>query len=139
MAESYIVTMRGCGQMCRLGTIMFNATYAMALRGTHACLLESGIVSFVRETIGPLLYAHAPMESHPSVPSIDVAFVDDEAVVLISSNALALQRSLFILLGILSCILAQLRLEINWNPVKTECILVFAWKICFSGAGNLPS
>jgi hypothetical protein len=59
---------------------------------------------------------------------LDAAFIDDECLVLVSASAKSLRKSIDILLESLVTIFSFLRLEINWNPGKTEAFLTFRGK-----------
>jgi hypothetical protein len=62
------------------------------------------------------------------VPVIDAAFVDDEALAILARSPCQLDKAVNKMLEHLVRICSQMRLDINWNPGKTEAFLRYRGK-----------
>ena len=59
---------------------------------------------------------------------IDAAFVDDECLVLLATSPRVLDAAIQVLLRILVTTFANLHLEINFHPGKSEALLFYCGK-----------
>ena len=63
---------------------------------------------------------------HSACPIVDVAFVDDECLMLAANTPSTLDANIDILLVSLSSVFKKLlKIEIKWKPGKTECCSVY--------------
>ena len=110
-ADSFIVSAFGGRQGCKLGAIIFNAAYSLALKVLHARLRAAGIVFRVQCEAGAFWQSsssetrfqwHCPDGGGIDgfVDTLDATFVDDEAIILVASAPKVLHDSIQILLNI---------------------------------------
>eukprot|EP00972_Heterocapsa_arctica_P087800 12947421-Heterocapsa_arctica.AAC.1 len=69
----------------------------------------------------PCAYDHNNIDD--MIPVVEVAFVDDEGIMLSAPSPSLLDRAISILLESARQMFSLLELEINWKPGKTECCL----------------
>ena len=113
-STSYIVTSTGGRQGCKLGAIIFNAAYSLALSVLHARLRAASITLRLRRYDAPFWSQDAAADSeYVEEDIIDAAFVDDEAIILTASSPKALMKAVRILLDILPDTFQRFRPEIS--------------------------
>ena len=119
----------GGKQGCKFGSTIFNGSYSVGLLLLRDALLRAGVVLRVRRH-GPDFLSPAECDStdDTTIPIVDVAFVDDECLMLCAKSASELDACIDVLLVSLSGVFSLLQFEINWKPGKTECSIVYRGK-----------
>ena len=140
--ETVLETQCGGRQGCKLGAVLFNMIYALALRHLTAALLRHGIV-LVLPAAPRHVWGNPPPESDaadgPSaplwfdpqatpVPLVELTYVDDEALLLSSTSPAALLRAHMLSMQILTDTFHEFGFRINWKAGKTECMFVWRGK-----------
>ena len=118
--DERVVSETGGRQGCQLGCILFNSSYALALKILHDRLRERGVMLRLPCAAGPC-WSPPAADVAPlalGVNALDAAFTDDECLVLVSASAKLFRDSIDILLESLVTSFTSLRLEINGNPGK---------------------
>jgi hypothetical protein len=122
-----VTSRTGGRQGCKLGALTFNCDYSIALGILTVALAEADIVMRTRVPSGP--FWEPPDEQNVDFESVvDVAFVDDEAIVILARNAGLLDKAMRIVLEVLTEVFGNLHLELNWQPGKSECLLKYRGK-----------
>ena len=121
----HLIVSKGGRQGCRVGGILFNLSYARALKTLYMRAKDEGIVLVVRYlpgaapgTTAPLL-PHAPVD-HDSVPVFDVTFVDDDAIILTAAVPATLSLRFTRAVQLLIEVFDHYGMTINWKPGKTR-------------------
>ena len=135
--DTAVLSLTGGRQGCKLGSLLFNSAYAVALDMLHWELSEAGI-SLRVHVEGQCFWCPPgggnPPECAFSTRSVgassfeevvDATFVDDEAIVVMASTAALLDVAIDKLLEIVTRIFELMHLEINWSVGKTECLLKY--------------
>ena len=129
--DTAIVVRVGGRQGCKFGATVFNSSYAIALLALRDSLLSEGIVLRLQSCddasffgAGSNFEADSMFDStEGSVPTLDAAFVDDEAIAILARSPCQLDKAVNTLLKHLVSICSRMRLDINWNPGKTEAFV----------------
>ena len=119
-----ILSQVGGRQGCKVGSMVFNSVYSIALDALHAALKRDGLSLHLPVPDGPFWSADAG-EKPQMVDVADCTFVDDECIVVMQPTAASLDRAIDKKLGHATDIFSALRLEINWNQRKTEAMVRF--------------
>ncbi|CAK0824114.1 unnamed protein product [Prorocentrum cordatum] len=133
----------GGKQGCKHGSAIFNGSYSVGLLLLMGALLKAGATLRIHDP-GPDFVSPGgvPADRRPpaaeggagsvlpasldsAVPVIDVAFVDDECLLLCAETPAVLDRNIDVLLGSLCGIFDPLGFVNNWKPGKTECSLIY--------------
>ncbi|CAK0829298.1 unnamed protein product, partial [Prorocentrum cordatum] len=117
---------------CNLGAFTFSSVHGIAMYFLRWELQEAGIVFRLRVPAGAF-WAEPDENNHDTEPVIDAAFVDDEAVGLLSTSAGALNSAIEAFLRMLTSVFSKLYLDINWASGKTEA------SIALRGHGAVPA
>ena len=94
-------------------------------------LLKSGVVLRLREgrrefwSTDDNYDDFCSSDNSCKVPIVDVAFVDDECLMLAANTPSILDANIDALLMSLTSVFKLLMFEINWKPGKTECCFVY--------------
>eukprot|EP00973_Karenia_brevis_P020940 2879838-Karenia_brevis.AAC.1 len=83
--ETVITAATGGRQGCKVGSLIFNGAYSIALHMLHADLLDAGIV--LRISASGQAFWDERHSHDDALIIIDVTFVDDECVVLVAKSA----------------------------------------------------
>ena len=126
--DSYIVSTTGGRQGCKLGGIVFNEAYALALRVLYDRLADANIVLRLKYSKGPFWASQFSHQNPCEQSVIDATFIDDEAIALVSASPRAFRDAIKILVEILPDTFRKFRLQINWSPGKTEAMMVWRGK-----------
>ena len=128
--SSLLVTCAGGRQGCKLGALIFNLLYSMALRRVKAALIAEGVVLHVRVPDGyfDLRGCETSFSNGEGVPVVEVTYVDDQAFLLGATSAKLLMQAIQLLLTHLVNIFRSFGLCINWKPGKTEGFVTFRGK-----------
>ena len=113
---------------CEYEAEVFSCCYAVALNLIKDELADSGIILNLAQAGNCFWLQRDDNGDTPTVPVLDVAFVDDECVMLRASSPTILNTSINALLPVLHKVFGLMKLEINWKPGKTECFLVYRRK-----------
>ena len=140
--ETVLETQCGGRQGCKLGAVLFNMIYALALRRLIAALLRHGIV-LVLPAAPRHIWGSPPPESDAAdsssaplwfdaqarpVPLVELTYVDDEALLLSSTSPAALLKAHMLMMQILTDTFREFGFRINWKAGKTECMFVWRGK-----------
>ena len=136
--NTYVATMTGGRQGCKLGGIVFNSAYALVLIALRSKLTSSGITLRVKRRDGPFWDTSTPL-AHDAEDVVDVAFVDDLCVVLFATSPKQLWCATMALLQVTTELFNFFRLFINWNKGKTEAFMKFRGKQSLSYYDKLRS
>ena len=130
--DSAIAVRVGGRQGCKFGATIFNSVYSIALNMLRDALMDAGIVLRLKLKSGDVFWSSGgddeSDEGDETVPIIDVAFVDDECIMISSKSPSLLDRGINVLLSTVTKVYKILRLEINWRPGKTECFVRYRGK-----------
>ena len=134
--SKFIVTNTGGRQGCKLGALLFNLVYSIALRRVRDTLVSAGIIVHLRAQ-NPCFWTGSSSEvsfapALGTLPLVEITYDDDEAVTLSASSPAALRRACTTLISTLTAVFRSLGLVVNWKPGKTEAFMVFRGK----NAGN---
>ena len=130
-----VVARRGGRQGCKLGAIVFNLVYAVALSHVRTSIQKQNCVLVIKGFVDSPFWGHSdvhvatecrPDENDETV--IEVTFVDDEAIMLASKSPRRLELAILALLESLCTVSSSLGLELNFKPGKSEAFLVFRGK-----------
>ena len=124
-----IVTSAGGRQGCKLGALVFNLAYSIALKRARVELAALGLLLSIKVCHDrPFWASHgADFEwseaSQPESVHFEIAFVDDIAAYLSAPSVKSLLIAVPILVRQLSSVLHGLGFKINWDKNKTECFI----------------
>jgi hypothetical protein len=131
--EKAIVTKTGGRQGCKLGGLVFNLIYSIALKRLRVKLGELGVVLKIATNsespiwaAGKALYTWNPSGEGKEV--VEVIFVDDEACTLAASSPKLLVKAIELLLAELVNSFRMFGFRINWSAGKTEAFVTFRGK-----------
>jgi lactam utilization protein B len=122
-SEQVITSRTGGRQGCKLGAMMFNANYSVALNFLTDRLESKGVALKLVVPQGTLW--ETPRHDDEVRPVVAVTFVDDLCVVVIYSSPIALDAAVTVLLEVLTTTFADMHLSRNWGPDKTEALLKY--------------
>ena len=129
-AESAFTIPSGGRQGCPFGSIVFTSCYSVALLWLEEAILEAGVGTTV-SSAGPgwACPEPTPGASGPGEVSCShITFVDDEAIFLEGKSVNEIDHALSVVLTSVLDIFAALRLDISFEPNKTEALLWYAGK-----------
>ena len=132
--DALIVTDVGGRQGCKLGALIFNLIYSIALRELRVKLVKAGFVLHIRcKGDDPFWNSNGNdfswESSAPySTPIVEITYVDDEAITIAASSPRALWKAINFLLQELIDAFSMFGFRINWNPGKTEAFVTFRGK-----------
>ena len=122
-----VVPATGGRQGCKLGSVVFNTKYAIALFLLEAELGKADLGLKVRSRSGEF-WSDGTRGADDEDKVIDVAFVDDLCIMLSARGGASLDVAIEIVLSTLIRIFSLLQLDINWAKGKTECLLMYRGK-----------
>ena len=123
-SEFVITFYTGGRQGCKLGGIVFNNAYAIALDFLSWELSRARIAFRVAVPTGAFWDPPDP-ENGDFECVVDAAFVDDECLVLMASSPAQLNCAIDVLFKVLLLSFSNVYFEINWKPGKTEALLCY--------------
>ena len=137
-SSEHLIVGKGGRQGCRFGGVLFNLSYAKALKTLYQRASEEGIVLMIRHRPGAAPGAETS-EEIPSedVPVFDVTFVDDEAIVITAAVPSTLSRKFSRAVQLLIEVFDHYGMTVNWKPGKTEAIIVYRGKKAKDEAAKL--
>ena len=134
--ESVVQSVVGGRQGCKLGGLVFAATHGRVMKEVRSRMRESNIVlklfhkqdDAVWDAGEPdKLAREAPDEWH-EVETVEAAFVDDEAFVLMAPTCKKMDDIIDTVTEIITSTFYKYGLTINWKPGKTEAMLRYRHK-----------
>jgi hypothetical protein len=138
-----IVTRSGGRQGCKLGAMLFNLIYSVALRRITAELAEQGIVLRITATGTGPFWGGACSNWHwggnDGTPFVEITYVDDEAMMLAARSPAMLVVAYNMLLRTLCDTFAEFGFVINWSEGKTEAIVRYRGRHAASHARSLAA
>ena len=146
-----IETNLGSRQGCKFGAIIFNLMYCRALDDLRCALRNEGLLSvFEYYPAAPWCHMACKKDGTPLVASsyemCDISYVDDECLCLDAGTNDELLEKLTKALDVMQCVFTRHFLELNWKPLKTECVLRLvgrgtkrAWKSIERSAEQRPA
>ena len=129
-----LVTSAGGRQGCKLGALVFNLIYSVALKRIRQKMIDKGVVLHLRRTSdAPFWESHgnggAWNDTEPeATPVVEVTYVDDEAFKLAASSPRLLVFAIDTLLSELVATFNAFGFHINWGAGKTEAFVTFRGK-----------
>ena len=142
-----IETNLGSRQGCKFGAIIFNLMYCRALDDLRRALRNEGLLSVFEyyPDAAPWCHMACKKDGNPLVASsyemCDITYVDDECLCLDAGTNDEFLEKLPKALDIMQGVFTRHFLELNWKPLKTECVLHLtgrgtkhAWKTIESSA-----
>ena len=134
--ESVVQSVVGGRQGCKLGGLVFAATHGRVMKEVRSRMSESDIVlklfhkpdDAVWDAGEPDKLAHEAPDEWQAVESVEAAFVDDEAFVLMAPTCKKLDDAIDIVTEIVTSTFHKYGLTINWKPGKTEAMLRYRHK-----------
>jgi len=137
--DSVIVSKLGGRQGCKLGSIVFNVVYAVALNRLRTWMREAGVILVVKVNGSSPFWASDAASAPPSLEShgaaadnehevVEVTYVDDETVMLASASPGKLLAASRRLMTELCAIFVALGLKVNFAKGKTEALLTLRGK-----------
>ena len=121
--QSIIVTAKGGRQSCKVGSLVFNTAYSAAVQLLKERLLQSGVR--LRVHASPEAFWSSSERCNDECDVIDVAFVDDLCLMVMSVSAAGLSKDIRHAVEALASIFDDFGLAINWGPGKSECLVKF--------------
>ena len=124
-----IETNLGSRQGCKFGAIIFNLMYCRALDDLRAALRNEGLLSVFEyyPDAAPWCHMACKDDGTPLVASsyemCDITYVDDECLCLDAGTNEELLEKLPKVLDVMQRVFTRHFLELNWKPLKTECVL----------------
>ena len=127
--EPYIVSVSGGRQGCKLGALVFNLIYSLALLMLRQELLDLGIILWVTNAPSFAFWGtQATLTSwaadERSSPVFEVTYVDDECIFFAASSARAMMLAIPKLMRCLCMTFQYFGFQINWKPGKTESFVI---------------
>ncbi|CAK0869748.1 unnamed protein product [Prorocentrum cordatum] len=123
-ASDVVCPKTGGRQGCKVGAILFNSVYSIALKALHAALKDAGITLVLRKA-GDVFWGVGQDKPADFADVSGCAFVDDDCIVVVGRNARVLAEAIPKAVRQVVKIFASLNLQINWNPGKTEAMVRF--------------
>ena len=118
--EEVIVTSAGGRQGCKVGSVIFNTTYAVAIPELQKRLCDPRVVLRLSLREGPF-WATAQLGQTVSIENVlDATFVDDECLIFLARLPRVLSRNIETVIAIPVDIFATFQMQINWNAGKSN-------------------
>ena len=124
--DSAVIVKVGGRQGCVFGSMVFNTPHALALLALNDELLNRGVVMRIHD--GNITNETSGISCEEVHHVLDVTFVDDEGIMLAADDSLSLANTIDCCTLVLSTTLQLLKLEVNWRPGKTECLVQMSGK-----------
>ena len=124
--ESAIIVKVGGRQGCVFGSMVFNTPYALALMALNDELMNRGVVMRIHD--GNITNETSDSSCEEVHHVLDVTFVDDECIMLAADDSRSLADAIDCCTLVLSTTFQLLKLEVNWRPGKTECLVQMSGK-----------
>ena len=130
--DNLIVSIAGGRQGCKLGALIFNAIYTVALARVRAELAKHDIMLHVKRGGTKPFWSGGGAQfsfsktclTDPDYEQVvEVTYVDDEAVHIAASSPKTLMSAIPVLMRHLCQVFMYFGFKINWKPGKTECFL----------------
>ena len=130
--DNFIVSIAGGRQGCKLGALIFNAIYSVALARVRAELAKHDIMLHVKRGGTKPFWSGGGAQfsfsktclTDPDYEQVvEVTYVDDEAVHIAASSPKTLMSAIPVLMRHLCQVFMYFGFKINWKPGKTECFL----------------
>ena len=129
----YIISVAGGRQGCKLGALVFNAIYSIALARIRAELAEfDNITLAVRSTTqspfwvaggAECTFAKSDLADESFEKVVEITYVDDEALHVAATSPKILMTAIPTVMRHLCQTFGYFGFRINWKPGKTECFL----------------
>ena len=135
--DKYIVSIAGGRQGCKLGALIFNAIYSVALARVRAELCKYDIMLHAKMRGSKpfwsadgvqLSFSKTCLADDSYDQVVEITYVDDEAIHIAASSPKVLMASIPVLMRHLCQVFMYFGFKINWKPGKTECFLTFRGK-----------
>ena len=131
--RSYISTIAGGRQGCKLGALIFNLIYSLALHDFRQEARRQGLVLNIKVKDSPFwgqgsedLYwstDRAPEDKNADSECFEVTYVDDEAAFWACKSAASLTKYAPMFMNILVASYKRFGFNINWDKGKTEAFI----------------
>ena len=123
--SDYLCTRRGGRQGCRVGSIVFNLIYAIALHELRNELKEKGVLLRLPVASGAAPWDDPSGSAENPAEPFDAAFVDDETVCVVAHSAMALDSKISTTVDAVVKIFGKYGVKVNWGPGKSGAILQY--------------
>ena len=122
--SSVILTKRGARQGCKIGSLVFNASYAIGVTILQLQLANAGVLL---KTVVPkgAFWAGSSAGNAGETFVSESVFVDDLCLIILASSPRLLCKAISDVLAVISTVFEKAALEINWAKGKTECFIKF--------------
>ena len=124
--KSAIIVKVGGRQGCVFGSMVFNTPYALALMALNDELLNRGVVMRIHD--GNITNGTSDSSCEEAHHVLDVTFVDHECIMLAADDSRSLAAAIDCCTLVFSTTFQLLKLEVNWRPGKTECLVQMSGK-----------
>ena len=124
--ECAIIVKVGGRRGCVFGSMVFNTPYALALMALNDELMNRGVVMRIHD--GNITNETSDSSCEEVHHVLDVTFVDDECIMLATDDSRSLADAIDCCTLVLSTTCQLLKLEVNWRPGKTECLVQMCGK-----------
>jgi hypothetical protein len=129
---TFMKTKIGGRQGCKLGGTVFNFIYECALEDVCVKLQDSNISLVLKLADGTPFWSsddpNADWAMSRDLEAVEVTFVDDEAVVAVSSSPRALDRCIQTIVSACFTSFRMFGLSTHWNNGKPEAMLMYRGK-----------
>ena len=105
---------------------VFNTPNALALSALNDELMNRGVVMRIHD--GNIKNETSDSSCEEVHHVLDVTFVDDECIMLAADDSRSFAAAIDCCTLLLSTTFQLLKLEINWRPGKTECLVQMCGK-----------
>ena len=134
--DKAILTLTGGRQGCKLGGLVFNLIYSVALKKVRKQLMMAGIALQIGPRSKKPFWAsdgcNFAWDSSAGGASdhacVEVTYVDDEAIMLAATSPSTLLKAIDVLMKVLLDTFTAFGFHINWSAGKTEGFVVFRGK-----------
>ena len=125
LEESAIIVRVGGRHGCVFGS-GFNTPYALALMALNDELMNRGVVMRIHD--GNITNGTSDSSCEEVHHVLYVTFVDDECIMLAADDSRSLAAAIDCCTLVLSTTFQLLKLEVNWRPGKTGCLVQMSGK-----------
>ena len=135
--EKFIISIAGGRQGCKLGAIVFNSIYSVALARVRAELSKHNIILHVKvnnempfwSSSGASTSFSNTCLSDPCFNQVvEVTYVDDEAFHVAASSPKILMAAIPVVMRNICQVFRYFGFKVNWKPGKTECFITLRGK-----------
>ena len=120
--QTAICSTAGGRQGCRLGGIIFNLLYTLALNEVADAFHKQGLTLRVLWDSSAAFWATG-VQPRDSQHQVDCTFVDDEAFAIVARTPHVLDKRIYMALDIVATVFSKYALRINWGPGESAATI----------------